>query len=102
MFRISKELLYKTNNSVFTSSPSGKDLANKFGQHFSDKIKNIRTDLENIPNDTEEDEPPTTTTRLDIEPLRSFANISSEKIAKLSRSGNSKSCSLDPMPTSFC
>ena len=34
-------------------------------------------------------------------PLRSFANVSTDKIAKLIRSGNSKTCSLDPMPTSF-
>ena len=40
---------------------SGKDMANKFGQYLSDKIKNIKTDLESIPNDTEEDKPSTTT-----------------------------------------
>ena len=103
LFKISKELLCKKNNKAFPSSPSGVDLANKFGQYFSNKIANIRKDLENIQNNIDEDEHPTTPSRLDkdVEPLRSFANVSMEKVSKLIRSGNSKSCALDPMPTSF-
>ena len=65
MFKISKELLCKKNNKVFPSSPLGKDLANKFGQYFSNKIANKRQDLENILSNIDEDEHPTTPSRLD-------------------------------------
>ena len=46
LFKISKELLYKNNNNILPISSSGKELANKFGQYFSNKITNIRRDLE--------------------------------------------------------
>ena len=64
---------------------------------------NLRKDLVNMLGNVDEDENPTAPSRLDenIESLRSFANVSIEKVSKLIRSGNSKSCALDPMPTSF-
>ena len=97
-----------------------KDLANKFSSYFSDKIGKIKTDLENnktkFSNDKKaidvdilastisemrsfaniSEEKLTT-----ISEMRSFANISEEKLSKLILSGNSKSCLLDPMPASF-
>ena len=43
----------------------------------------------------------TDTSIKDAQQLRSFAKITVEKLLKIILSGNSKSCSLDPMPTSF-
>ena len=60
-----KNFCVKKNNKVFPSSPLGKDLANKFGQYFSNKIANKRQDLENILSNIDEDEHPTTPSRLD-------------------------------------
>ena len=66
LFKISKELLYKNNKNILPSSSSGKELANQFGQYFSNKITSIRTDLDNILENTDEEKHPTTTAKLEI------------------------------------
>ena len=103
LFKISKQLLCKSKESTLPSHPSSKDLANKFSSYFSDKIGKIRTDLDNNKSKSSNDKQTINVDTLasNISEMRSFANVSEEKLSKLILSGNSKSCSLDPMPTSF-
>ena len=96
-----KQLLCKTNDNILPNYTSEKDLANKFANYFGTKIANIRTELESgliKDSDNSSDSPAIVS---NTQPLRSFANITDDKVSKIILSGNSKSCSLDPMPTSF-
>ena len=46
LFKLSNNLLYKSKNDSLPSHCSEKDMANKFGQYFSDKIETIRNNLQ--------------------------------------------------------
>ena len=110
LFQISKQLLCKSNRNILPSHSSNTELANKFSHYFNDKIAKIRLDLENNVGNNKDDSIGTTQTQTqtqtqthtsNTQTLKSFTNITEEKLFKIIQSGNSKSCSLDPMPTSF-
>lgn len=75
-------------------------LANDFGQFFIRKIENIRTELDNMDSlDPSED---TSISRTFTgSPLFEFKLISTNSVKKLITCSPSKSCDLDPVPTSL-
>ena len=103
LFKISKQLLCKSKSSNLPSHSCCKDLANRFSNFFSEKIGKIRSDLERVITNISSDEKYVNMNVLtsNTDRMRSFANITEDELAKIILSGNSKSCLLDPMPTSF-
>ena len=99
LFRVASSLLRKPKGTSLPSHTSEKDLANKFGKYFGDKISKIRDDLvENLENITEVGE---VDSPCSIPVMESFTQISESELEKIVLKGNSKSCALDPMPTSL-
>ena len=72
---------------------SNQDLAQEFATFFQNKIKNIR--------DTLSDKPHFTTVRNDSPSLRCFAPMMEQQVIKTICSLKSKSCELDPIPTTI-
>lgn len=98
LFQICNNLLHKIKDNSLPSHSSPAELANKFVQYFKDKITKIREDLKN-------DIAPTTEFQSEEERTNSnlgnFKEISEAEVSKLILSGNSKSCCLDPLPTTI-
>ena len=99
LFCLSNKLLHKTKDESLPSHSSEKDLANLFGDYFSAKIAKIRDTFPVV--ERSETSMDATTYRYAYQPLDHFAEISESDLSKLILKGNSKSCSLDPMPTSL-
>ena len=99
LFQVAKSLLHKQKSTSLPSHITEKDLANKFGQFFSNKISKIRNDLTQSVNNSAD--MGGTNTSHDITGMSSFTPISESKLEKLIMKGNSKSCALDPIPTSL-
>ena len=98
LFRVVNALLHKPKGTPLPSHTSDKEMANMFGQFFSKKISKIRDVLTLNNNDSEgvgEGQPCL------IPRLESFTHISESDIGKIIMKGNSKSCALDPVPTSL-
>lgn len=67
--------------------------AEKFAQHFENKIDRIRSATANAAE-------PTITDRSSVcEPLTQFKPVTSEEVVKLLKNSSAKQCSLDPVPT---
>ena len=101
LFRISKEVQCKSDNNILPSYSSEKEMANKFVKYFSEKINRIRSDLDDNSEDEYEEVSQGDIPVNNNQVLRSFTKITDDKLLKIIKSGNSKSCSLDPIPTSF-
>ena len=93
LFDLTKTLLYRERKEHL---PTGdcKDIACKFGLYFPGKIENIRKDFPTSnacshPHAASEDD------------MKEFMVVSEKEISKVITSGNSKSCALDPIPTSI-
>ena len=87
--------LYKEKNDVLPTHSSAGDLANRFADYFTDKISKIRQEL--AQNTDAGDHQSDITTSMDQ--LESFSRVNESNVPKGILSGNSKSCSLDPIPT---
>ena len=90
-----KKILHKSSTIILPGHVSPKDLANSFVHFFSDKIMKIRTTLQSSA--------PVSITRLSINnsALSSFEPVSEDDILKILKSSPTKSCDLDPIPTSL-
>ena len=98
-FKVCNKLLNRTNENILPTHNCGTELANRFVNYFGDKIKSIRQDLENLSNT------PNGTINVisdfDGVPLKEFRIVHQEEVRKIISSSPSKSCSLDPIPTSI-
>ena len=90
-----KKLLHKSSTIILPDHISPIDLANTFGNFFSDKIVKIRVALKSsvpvsltIPNSNSS-------------ALSSFEPVSEGDILKILKSSTTKSCDLDPIPTAL-
>ena len=100
LFKVANSLLNKPTSTSLPSHTTEKDLANKFGEFFSNKIAGIRdsfTQNSHESADVDEVEIPI----LPFPRMESFTQITEEKLSKIIMQGNSKSCDLDPIPTSL-
>ena len=98
LFKLANSLLYRTKDSTLPSHTSEKDLADSFGTYFCQKIEKIR---EHFPERMRSSAPVDNPSSSTIQPLTSFLEISKKELSKLILHGNSKSCDLDPIPTSL-
>ena len=90
-----KKILHKSSVAVLPDCAGGADLANTFCKFFYDKILKIRSTLQSsIPSLVTRPSPTKDT-------LSSFAPVSEEELLKILKSSPSKSCDLDPIPTSL-
>ena len=89
-----KKILHKPSTIILPDHVSLKDLANSFGHYFCDKIMKIRSTLQSSV--------PVSITRpsMNNSALSSFEPVSEEDILKILKSSPTKSCDLDPIPTS--
>ena len=100
LFKVAGTLLSKPTSTSLPSHTTEKDLANKFGKYFSDNISKIRTGLsQNICRSA--DMGKVDTPCLPFPRMESFAQISQKDLEKIIKGSNSKSCALDPIPTSL-
>ena len=99
LFKVCNNLLNRTNENILSTHNCGTELANRLVNYFGDKIKSIRQDLENssnTPNGTIN-----VISDFDGVPLKKFRIVHQEEVRKIISSSPSKSCSLDPIPTSI-
>jgi hypothetical protein len=66
--------------------------AEKFAQHFENKVDRIRSSTANAPS-------PVITDRSVCDPLTQFKPVTSEEVVKVLNNAPAKQCSLDPVPT---
>ena len=90
-----KKILHRSSVAVLPDYTNKTDLANTFCKFFYDKILKIRSTLQSsIPSSVTR---PNSTKNT----LSSFKPVSEEELLKILKSSPSKSCDLDPIPTSL-
>ena len=90
-----KKILHRSSVAVLPDYTSKTDLANTFCKFFYDKILKIRSTLQSsVPSLVIRPNPTKNT-------LSSFTPVSEEELLKILKSSPSKSCDLDPIPTSL-
>ena len=90
-----KKILHRSSAAVLPDYTNKTDLANTFCKFFYDKILKIRSTLQSSKPSLVTRPNPTKNT------LSSFTPVSEEEILKILKSSPSKSCDLDPIPTSL-
>jgi exonuclease III len=97
LYQIANTLMHKKQVKLLPTHASDKDLADKFADFFSEKIDKIRREF-----------PATTCSTMDqanvvASPakLLDLSPVTENEVEKLICSGNSKSCQLDPIPTTL-
>ena len=90
-----KKILHRSSVAVLPDCTNKTDLANTFCKFFFDKILKIRSTLQSST--------PSSVTRPNStkNTLSSFTPVSEENLLKIRKSSPSKSCGLDPIPTSL-
>jgi len=76
-------------------------MANRFGSYFLGKIETIRTNLSKANKDLGDVDPFIAETPFDGHPLTAFRAASIDEVRKIILKAPSKSCELDPLPTSL-
>jgi hypothetical protein len=94
LFKIVDQLLYKQKDIRLPTYTSADHLANAFAQFFTDKVQVIRESFAPPVINPDPGHEPSTT-------MPSFQPISSEELKVMIKSGNTKSCGLDPIPTTL-
>jgi hypothetical protein len=94
LFQIANHLLHKKNGAALPTHTCDVDLADQFVNYFSQKVKNICQSF----NSTKplQDPPVSMSPKFDT-----FSMVTEAELSKVIMSGNSKSCRLDPLPTTI-
>ena len=107
--------MYKTINSLLNTSvqklpasESNVELSNRFASFFTDKVCNLRTELDQLCN-TDDDQQNVIVSNVqkskcnnlnnNIQPLASFSNVSEKEVEEIISNLPNKSSPLDPLPT---
>jgi hypothetical protein len=98
LFKTMNGLLQKSSKPVLPSHTSKQLLANKFGEFFSSKIQNIRTNLESV-RDVSDSSGEFEIKRSYSNQFDNFLPASEAEIKKIILKAPKKSCQLDPLPT---
>ena len=93
LFKSVNSLCGKTKDKILPSHTSLKELADRFGTFFIDKVSNIRRDL-----DSADAAPPSFEPFYGV-PMNVFKPVSTDEVEKIILSSPPKSCCLDPIPT---
>ena len=97
LFHLINSLCNANNDKVLPEYTCAKSMANRFATFFDDKIQQIRADL-----DTTDSQP--MSVNLEDKHINStfeFTDLSHEEVRKIIMESPSKTCSLDPVPTSL-
>ena len=94
--KICNKLLNREKKVVLPTHDTAKELTERFINYFSDKIKTIRTDLENLP---PQQDPTDSNADFSGTPLLQFEPVSTDFVQDIIKKSPTKSCSLDPVPT---
>ena len=97
LFQVSNELLHRKKVSSLPSHADPSELADKLADYFSDKIEKIR-DTFNPSSDSSSLLEPAPD---DVPILTELLPTTEEELKKIINSSNSKTCHLDPIPTSL-
>jgi hypothetical protein len=99
LFKVVEKITHKKSETILPEHTSPQQLANQFGEFFTEKIKKIRTQLmstnsnEHVSlNSSDAASPP----MLDV-----LAPATTEEVRKIVNESKVTSCKLDPVPTSF-
>ena len=93
LYKIINQLKCKSSDQILPTSANDAGLANMFAEYFQEKIQKISHSFQPIVN------LPTACVPDGVTPLTVFHPTTEEELAKIITSGNSKACSLDPIPT---
>ena len=95
LFRIVNKLYSMNSSRVLPDYTSPKELANRFGSFFHDKIRMICEKLDNVST------PPLTITLTESckSSFTDFKQVSEDTVCKVINESASKCCQLDPIPT---
>ena len=96
LYAVAKNLLILKKELCFPDHHDMNSLANELGQYFTTKVETIRSQLNSV--DTRCASIPSSTITCQ---LLDFDPLSEEDVQKLILDSAKKSCSLDPMPTSY-
>ena len=80
-----------TKENPFPDSTDDNSLANNFAEYFLNKIKKIRTDLDNCPKFESE--------KRNCSKLHKLTPFSQDEVLRIITGMASKSCELEPLPT---
>ena len=104
LFKITNKLLGKEKNVKRPSHTSKEELSNRFSDYFEEKIDKIKSDLESTKASLKNI---SVAQQVAVEPdfigdpLSRFEPATVEEVTKIIRQSPSKSCQLDPLPTSL-
>ena len=98
LFKVTNTLLHKENSGALPTHSSEKELTNDIGTFFKQKIINLR---EQFPAKVRYQSTSSAVSTIGDCILQSFKDITETDVSKVIKEGNSKSCALDPIPTSL-
>jgi len=99
LFRVTKTLLNMRSETELPIHNDKKSLANDMGAYFVKKISDIRTELDHI-HPIRQDQPPMPGPPEVHANFHQFEILSTEAVKKIILKSPTKSCALDPVPTS--
>ena len=97
LFRVIRSLLYQNKSSALPSCSSDLLLANQFSEYFLHKVSNIRAMFEQVL----QEQANADKEQVCVASMSEFENISQDGIRRVIARAPTKSCTLDPMPTSL-
>ena len=97
MFKVANQLLHRDKQQSLPSHSDPKQLADEFATYFGEKIRKIR---DSFPSDLKE-EIEKTGDDTHIPQFDTLPSISDEDLRKIIMSSKTKSCALDPIPTTL-
>ncbi|KAK2144742.1 hypothetical protein LSH36_734g01020 [Paralvinella palmiformis] len=92
LFKLAKHLMGHKSEVILPSCPSDRDLANRFGDFFVNKIIIIRDNISALNNTTNENMVMTADIKFNGQPMRTFTPATQEEIRKIILNAPSKSC----------
>jgi len=95
IYKTANFLLGRSRSTVLPEHESSKELANRFGAFFTEKIVKIRQNLTSSDGIHTNDIPD----EHDIPQLTEFAPVTEEDVRKVIAKSPNKSCDMDPLPT---
>jgi exonuclease III len=96
LFKVAKKLTHQDKAATLPTYHDAVELGDRFAEYFTLKIENIRKEFPTLKNQSSERKSVTNVSALD-----KFEPIKEDKLKKLIMASNSKSCHLDPIPTTL-
>ena len=98
LFRAMDKVMHRSTKQSLPEHTDSKSLANVFCDFFQEKVNKIRNNLEDISQDTFKYD---SQSSCNFPAFNSFRNLTEEEVRKIIAKSASKSCELDPLPTTL-